>query len=40
MDMPIAAHVLNLGVTLVSNHLREFSRIGNVSKRLGGIELI
>lgn len=31
MDMLIAAHALSLGVTLVSNNLREFSRIPNLS---------
>jgi len=31
MDMLIAAHALSLGVTLVSNNVREFSRIGNLS---------
>lgn len=31
MDMLIAAHALSLGVTLVSNNLREFSRIANLS---------
>ncbi len=31
MDMLIAAHALSLGVTLVSNNLREFSRINNLS---------
>jgi tRNA(fMet)-specific endonuclease VapC len=30
MDMLIAAHALSLGVTLVSNNLREFSRIANL----------
>lgn len=31
MDMLIAAHALSLGVTLVSNNIREFSRIANLS---------
>lgn len=31
MDMLIAAHALSLGVTLVSNNLREFSRINHLS---------
>lgn len=31
MDILIAAHALSLGVTLVSNNMREFSRIGNLS---------
>lgn len=31
MDMLIAAHALSLGVTLVSNNVREFSRIANLS---------
>lgn len=31
MDMLIAAHALSLKVTLVSNNLREFSRITNLS---------
>lgn len=31
MDMLIAAHALSLGVTLVSNNIREFSRISNLS---------
>ncbi|MBE9101098.1 type II toxin-antitoxin system tRNA(fMet)-specific endonuclease VapC [Vacuolonema iberomarrocanum] len=31
MDMLIAAHALSLGVTLVSNNTREFSRIPNLS---------
>lgn len=31
MDMLIAAHALGLGVTLVSNNLRKFSRIANLS---------
>lgn len=31
MDMLIAAHALSLGITLVSNNLREFSRIANLS---------
>jgi tRNA(fMet)-specific endonuclease VapC len=31
MDMLIAAHALSLGVTLVSNNVREFSRVGNLS---------
>jgi tRNA(fMet)-specific endonuclease VapC len=31
MDMLIAAHALSLGVILVSNNLREFSRIANLS---------
>lgn len=31
MDMLIAAHALSLGVTLVSNNLREFSRISSLS---------
>ena len=31
MDILIAAHALSLGVTLVSNNLREFSRIANLS---------
>lgn len=31
MDMLTAAHALSLGVTLVSNNLREFSRIANLS---------
>ncbi|WP_249213932.1 MULTISPECIES: type II toxin-antitoxin system VapC family toxin [unclassified Synechocystis] len=31
MDMLIAAHALSLGVTLVSNNVREFSRINNLS---------
>lgn len=31
MDMLIAAHALSLGVTLVSNNVREFSRISNLS---------
>lgn len=31
MDMLIAAHALSLGVTLVSNNVREFSRIDNLS---------
>ena len=30
MDMLIAAHALSLGVTLVSNNAREFSRIANL----------
>ncbi|WP_353511586.1 hypothetical protein [Synechocystis sp. PCC 6803] len=30
MDMLIAAHALSLGVTLVTNNLREFSRINNL----------
>lgn len=30
MDMLIAAHALSLGVTLVSNNIREFSRIANL----------
>ncbi len=30
MDMLIAAHAMSLGVTLVSNNLREFSRIINL----------
>lgn len=31
MDMLIAAHALSLGATLVSNNVREFSRIANLS---------
>lgn len=31
MDMLIAAHALSLEVTLVSNNVREFSRIANLS---------
>lgn len=31
MDMLIAAHALSLSVTLVSNNVREFSRISNLS---------
>lgn len=31
MDMLIAAHALSLGVTLVSNNVRECSRIANLS---------
>lgn len=31
MDMLIAAHACSLGVTLVSNNVREFSRIANLS---------
>ncbi|MGP1384211.1 MAG: type II toxin-antitoxin system tRNA(fMet)-specific endonuclease VapC [Thainema sp.] len=31
MDMLIAAHALSLGVTLVSNNIREFSRIANLT---------
>jgi tRNA(fMet)-specific endonuclease VapC len=31
MDMLIAAHALSLGVTLVSNNVREFSRVANIS---------
>lgn len=31
MDMLIAAHALSLGTTLVSNNVREFSRITNLS---------
>jgi tRNA(fMet)-specific endonuclease VapC len=31
MDMLIAAHALSLGVTLVTNNAREFSRIANLS---------
>lgn len=31
LDMLIAAHALSLGVTLVSNNVREFSRISNLS---------
>ncbi len=31
MDMLIAAHALSLGVTLVSNNVREFSRITSLS---------
>lgn len=31
MDMLIAAHALSLGVTLISNNVREFSRIANLS---------
>ncbi len=31
MDMLIAAHALSLGATLVSNNVREFSRISNLS---------
>lgn len=31
MDMLIAAHALSLGVTLVSNNVREFSRVSNLS---------
>jgi tRNA(fMet)-specific endonuclease VapC len=31
MDMLIAAHALSLGVTLVSNNVREFSRIANLN---------
>ncbi|MBK1986774.1 type II toxin-antitoxin system VapC family toxin [Sphaerospermopsis aphanizomenoides BCCUSP55] len=31
MDMLIAAHALSLGVTLVTNNVREFSRITNLS---------
>jgi tRNA(fMet)-specific endonuclease VapC len=31
MDMLIAAHALSLGVTLVSNNVREFSRIASLS---------
>ena len=30
MDMLIAAHAVSLGVTLVSNNVREFSRIANL----------
>jgi tRNA(fMet)-specific endonuclease VapC len=30
MNMLIAAHALSLGVTLVTNNLREFSRINNL----------
>lgn len=30
MDMLIAAHASSLGVTLVSNNAREFSRIANL----------
>jgi tRNA(fMet)-specific endonuclease VapC len=30
MDMLIAAHAMSLGVILVSNNLREFSRIANL----------
>ena len=31
MDMLIAAHAFSLGVTLVSNNVREFSRIASLS---------
>jgi tRNA(fMet)-specific endonuclease VapC len=31
MDMLIAAHAVSLGVTIVSNNVREFSRIANLS---------
>jgi tRNA(fMet)-specific endonuclease VapC len=31
MDILIAAHALSLGLTLVTNNLREFSRIPNLS---------
>ncbi|MEO0852560.1 MAG: type II toxin-antitoxin system VapC family toxin [Cyanobacteria bacterium J06648_11] len=31
MDTLIAAHAISLGVTLVSNNVREFARIGNLS---------
>ncbi|MGJ3249146.1 MAG: type II toxin-antitoxin system tRNA(fMet)-specific endonuclease VapC [Elainellaceae cyanobacterium] len=31
MDMLIAAHALSLGATLVSNNVREFARIDNLS---------
>ncbi|MBD2690512.1 type II toxin-antitoxin system tRNA(fMet)-specific endonuclease VapC [Anabaena catenula] len=31
MDMLIAAHALSLGVTLVTNNVREFSRISTLS---------
>ena len=31
MDMLIAAHAMSLGVMLVSNNVREFSRIANLS---------
>jgi len=31
MDMLIAAHALSLSITLVSNNVREFSRIANLS---------
>ncbi len=31
MDMLIAAHAISLGVTLVSNNVREFSRITSLS---------
>jgi tRNA(fMet)-specific endonuclease VapC len=31
MDTLIAAHALSLGVTLVSNNVREFARVGNLS---------
>ena len=31
MDMLIAAHTLSLGITLVSNNVREFSRIPNLA---------
>ena len=30
MDMLIAAHALSLNATLVSNNLREFSRVANL----------
>jgi tRNA(fMet)-specific endonuclease VapC len=30
MDMLIAAHAMSLGVTLVTNNIREFSRIPNL----------
>jgi tRNA(fMet)-specific endonuclease VapC len=35
MDMLIAAQVLSLGVTLVSNNVREFSRIASLSLENG-----
>lgn len=31
MDMLIVAHALSLGVTLGSNNVREFARVGNLS---------
>jgi tRNA(fMet)-specific endonuclease VapC len=31
MDMLIASHALSLGVTLISNNVREFARVGNLS---------
>jgi tRNA(fMet)-specific endonuclease VapC len=31
MDMLIAAHAMSLGVTLVTNNIREFSRIPKLS---------